>query len=301
MKLFLADGSPIGGSDLLSAIYRTDLVPVPVSLELVVKNTDALKNGLITGETLTTATGVPLTIVKSQVINTQSIKDGKRIGAIHVIAVLSGCEPLLGVASRATSLTNTSFNEIYRSLGAKVRLANDIKLAEFICLKGQLPTKRIALALQKEGAVMRYDMTSNKMTVTRIGDLFAGDGKLMDKSAVQLIEHPTTAKHDNTNYLSIDDNGSDIVGEANSGRHIGYYPRADARELNNLKRILMVKATLLRPFDESLNAGTLLTVGNEKYTILTSAHRFETGAMGGQAVMATRAWLAQIESSKGAL
>ena len=35
MNITLADGTTIGGSDLISAVYRTDLVPVPVTLELV--------------------------------------------------------------------------------------------------------------------------------------------------------------------------------------------------------------------------------------------------------------------------
>jgi hypothetical protein len=154
MNIQLADGSQIGGSDLVSAIYRTDLVPVPVTIELIVKADDRLHDLLVIGKTLFTPASISLTIVKSQVINEQSVKAGKRIAAIHVIAVLSGCEALLGVTKKAVSLTNTSFNEVYRALGAKVRIKRDIKIARFICLKGQMPTVAIALALQKEAAVI---------------------------------------------------------------------------------------------------------------------------------------------------
>lgn len=293
MNIQLEDGSQIGGGNLISAIYRTDLVPVPVTLELVVKADDRLHGLLLIDKTLTTPKGVSLTIVKSQVINEQSIKAGKRIAALHVIAVLSGCEALLGVTKKAVSLTNTSFNEVYRALGAKVRIKRDIKLASFVCLKGQMPTVAIAKALQKESAVICH--SEQGLSVIRLNELMNGAATLFDKSAVQWIDHPNAIRHGNINYLSIDDNGSDILGTARAERSIEYYPRADNRELQNLRRILITKATITRQLDDRLDAGKLLTVDDKTLVILTGAHRFESGALGGPAVMATKAWLAQVE------
>ena len=293
MNIQLEDGSSIGGGNLISAIYRTDLVPVPVTLELVVKADDRLHELLLVDKTLTTPKGVSLTIVKSQIINEQSIKAGKRIAALHVIAVLSGCEVLLGVTKKAVSLTNTSFNEVYRALGAKVRIKRDIKLASFVCLKGQMPTVAIAKALQKESAVICH--SEQGLSVIRLNELMIGEATLFDKSAVQWINHPNAIRHGNINYLSIDDNGSDILGTARSERSIEYYPRADTRELQNLRRILITKATITRQLDDRLGAGKLVVVDNKTLVILTGAHRFESGALGGPAVMATKAWLAQVE------
>ncbi|MGO3664797.1 hypothetical protein [Psychrobacter sp. AOP31-E1-50] len=293
MNIQLEDGNPIGGGNLISAIYRTDLVPVPVTLELVVKADDRLHELLLVDKTLATPKGVSLTIVKSQVINEQSIKAGKRIAALHVIAVLSGCEPLLGVTKKAVSLTNTSFNEVYRALGAKVRIKRDIKLASFVCLKGQMPTVAIAKALQKESAVICH--SEQGLSVIRLNELMNGEATLFDKSAVQWIDHPNAIRHGNINYLSIDDNGSDILGTARAERSIEYYPRADNRELQNLRRILITKATITRQLDDRLDAGKLVAVDDKTLVILTGAHRFESGALGGPAVMATKAWLAQVE------
>ena len=292
MNIQLKDGTQIG-NDLISAIYRTDLVPVPVTLELVVKADDRLHELLLVDKTLTTPKGVSLTIVKSQVINEQSIKAGKRIAALHVIAVLSGCEPLLGVTKKAISLENTSFNEVYRALGAKVRIKRDIKLASFICLKGQMPTVAIAKALQKESAVIFH--SEQGLSIIRLNELMIGDATLFDKSAVQWIDHPNAIRHGNINYLSIDDNGSEILGTARAERSIEYYPRADNRELQNLRRILITKATITRQLDDRLDAGKLITVDDKTLVSLTTAHRFDSGALGGPAVMATKAWLAQVE------
>lgn len=296
MNIQLEDGSTIGGEDLISAIYRTDFVPIPVTLEAVVKTDDRLTQLLTIGRQISTAKGVPLVIVKSQVINEQSIKAGRRIGAIHIIAVIAGCEALLGVTNKATSLENTSFNEVYRALGAKLRIKRDVKLSSFVCLKGQLPTALIAAALQKEAAVMCH--TDNGMAVIRLNELMSGDALLFDKSAVQWTENPNAVRHSNTNYLSIDDDGSTILGTARAERSIRYYPRADNRELQNLRRILITKATLTRQLDERLQAGRLIEVEERKLVVLTAAHRYDTGALGGQTVMATKAWLAQVEDTK---
>lgn len=293
MNIQLEDGSQIGGGNLISAIYRTDLVPVPVTLELVVKADDRLRDLFTIGRKMTTPKGVELVIVKSQIINEQSIKAGRRIAAIHIIAVLAGCEALLGVTNKAVSLKNTSFNEVYRALGAKIRIKRDIKLASFICLKGQLPTTPIALALQKEAAVIRFD--DDGVSVVRLNELMLGESVLFDKSAVQWIESPNAIKHNNTNYLSIDDNGSDILGTANAERSIQYYPRADTRELQNLRRILITKAQITRQLDDRLAAGKLITVDDQRLVVLTGANNYESGALGGRSVMATKAWLAQVE------
>ena len=293
MNIQLEDGSSIGGGDLISAIYRTDLVPVPVTLELVVKADDRLRELLVISKELLTPKGIRLEIVKSQVINEQSIKAGRRIGAIHIIAVLAGCAPLLGVTKKAVSLENTSFNEVYRALGASIRIKRDIKLASFTCLKGQMPTVPIALALQKEAAVICY--TEQGLSVIRLNDLMTGETTLFDKSAVQFIEHPNAISHGNVNYFSIDDNGTDILGSARAQRSIQYYPRADDRELQNLRRILITKATITRQLDERLQAGLGVKVEEARFTVLTSAHRYDSGALGGPSITATKAWLAQLQ------
>jgi len=296
MNILLSDGGGIPASGLISVIYRSDLVPVPISLELVVKADDRLQKLLSVSSLLTLPSGAVVTVVKSQVINEQSIKMGRRIAAIHVIAVLAGCEALLSVAPRAIELKGTSFNEVYRALGAKIRIKRDIKLARFVCLKGQSPTAAIAMALQKEAAVMVYQ--NSGLNVTRLNELFVGDTILFDKSAVQWVENPNLIHHDNTNYLSIDDNGTDILGSARANRTVRYFPRADNRELQNLRRVLITKATINRPLDDRLEAGRLVTVEDKKLAILTAAHRYDSGALGGQAITASKAWLAQIEESR---
>lgn len=281
------------GSDLLSAILRHDLVPIPVSLEITCRATDELVQLLTIGKTLTLANGVALTIVKSQHFANHVIKDGKRTGSIAVIAILQGCESLVNVANKAVIHENVSFGEIYRSLGARLKVNGDIKVNSFVCLKGQLPTTRIALALQKEGAVVCYDLKSQSIHIKRLQDLFVGDAINYDPSNVQWLSSTQSDTLYNTYYLSLD-NTSSVVGQVNAGKNIDYIPRTDNRELQNLRRILITKGVIIRSIDERLSAGSLLSIDEQKYVVLTHAIRFDTGSMGGGAVMASKAWIAQI-------
>nr|WP_241879626.1 hypothetical protein [Psychrobacter sp. PraFG1]UNK06452.1 hypothetical protein MN210_08135 [Psychrobacter sp. PraFG1] len=38
--------------------------------------------------------------------------------------------------------------------------------------------------------------------------------------------------------------------------------------------------------------------GQDSLVVLTAAHRYDTGALGGRPIMATQAWLAQLEGEK---
>ena len=149
MLIYLDNNQQISGSDLLSAILRYDLVPIPVTLELTVNATDMLKNELVVGKSLLLANGVELAIVKVQAFNNNAIKEGKRLGALAVIAVIAGCEPLLAVTKKATIRDSVNLSEIYRSLGAKARFLSDIKINRFyrlfICI--YMPSYRFMRAI----------------------------------------------------------------------------------------------------------------------------------------------------------
>lgn len=294
MIIHLENGNQIQGVDLLSVILRHDLVPIPLSLELTAHASDELRVFLQQGKNLTLGNGCELAIVKSQTFKTQLVRDGKRNDAIAIVAVLAGCESLVNATKKATILESVSFGEIYRSLGARVRFNSDIKVNNFACLKGMMPTKRIALALQKEGAVIVYDLNARAWNVVRLQDLFKGEATLYDPSAVHFYEHSQSQTLLNTNYLSIDEDGSQVLGQVGDIKSIDYMPRCDNRELQNLKRILITKGVIMRPLDDRLSAGKLLSIGDKQYTVLTHAIRFDTGSFGGQTAMASKAWIAQM-------
>ena len=68
MLIQINDSAVIAQAFILSAILRTDLVPVPVSLELELKYDDGLAKELIEGTTLYVGSkAIPLQIVKSEI------------------------------------------------------------------------------------------------------------------------------------------------------------------------------------------------------------------------------------------
>jgi hypothetical protein len=157
----LATNKIISASELMIATLRTDLVPVPVSIEFSVKYTKELNDQLVDGaEIIVNDIPYPFEIVYSHPVKSQTIKDNSRIGAISCIAVFKGCKKILEQAKKAVILEQTSFNAAYRACGASnIRLGDDIPLPEFICLNGTLISERIALYLQQEAAVICFKET----------------------------------------------------------------------------------------------------------------------------------------------
>ncbi len=294
MIIYLENGNQIAGADLLSAILRHDLVPIPLSLEMTAHASDELKTYLQQGKKLTLGNGAEVVIVKSQAFKSQLVRDGRRSEAMAIVAVLSGCESLINATKKAVVHDAVTFSEIYRSLGAKVRFNTDVKVNSFACLKGLMPTKRIALALQKEAATIVYDIEARVFNVVRLQDLFKNEAALYDPSNVHFFDHSQANTLLNTNYLSVDEDGTQILGQAGEFKNIDYMPRCDSRKLLNLKRILITKGVIMRPMDDRLSAGKILLINEQKYVVLTNATRFDTGSFGGQAVMASKAWLAQM-------
>ena len=150
------------------------------------------------------------------------------------------------------------------------------------------------MALQKEAATIVYDIEARVFNVVRLQDLFKNEAALYDPSNVHFFDHSQANTLLNTNYLSVDEDGTQILGQAGEFKNIDYMPRCDSRELLNLKRILITKGVIMRPMDDRLSAGKILLINEQKYVVLTNATRFDTGSFGGQAVMASKAWIAQM-------
>ena len=287
----------ISASELMLATLRTDLVPVPVSLEFSVKANRELEEQLKPGaEILVGDISHPLEIVLVQPVKSQTIKDDRRIGAISCIAVLSGCKKLLTHAERAAILEQTSFNSAIRACGAKnIRLGDDLPLPEFICLKGRLPTVRLALYLQQEAAVICF--RDNKLNVLKLDSLFKQDPVLkLDFSEVSWLNSNQKEKLQKSSYVSVDQDGSTVIGDdtTTAGQAVIQRAGLDARQLKNLEKVLIPRGTIERPLNMELMAGSVVEISQNKYVILTAAHQVETGAVGGNVGSITKLWLASL-------
>lgn len=291
MRITFEDGASVASQDLLSVRLRTDLVPVPVSLELVVQRNAELASRLVDQAKLWLG-DMPLTIVKTEDYRSQLLRDGMAIGGIKVIAVLQGCESLLYPASRAVILSATSFAEVYRACGATVTFAEDVPLPDFVCLKGQIPTMGIARCLQQEAACLRY--TEQGLSVVRLSQLFQGEPiAAFDPSDVTWISNQAVVSASIPKTVSIASDGSSVVqADGNDSRSVIYRARLDHRQIQNLRTVLVTHATLQRPLNPDWQSGRWVQVGDRRLVILTALQRIDTAAMGGNAVFASKLWLA---------
>lgn len=288
MNIYTDDNTPIGNR-LISAILRYDLVPVPVSLEAVIQSDGAIADKLTTGRRLRLENGISLTIVHARQETNPVIKDGKMMSSVFITAVLSGLVPLLDNTKRAVELGHTSIGQVYRALGAGVPFGADFGVKSFVCLAGQMPTQRIALALQKEAGVVRYK--DGRLHAVTIDNLFKQPPHILADTAVQWIDN-TQNTSQTPNYYSIGDDGSAILGRSVGGR-VGYLPDCDDRQLHNLKKVLVCRGVLYRAMVD-IPAGDVVQIDNKPYVVLTHALRIDTASVGGSPAMLSKLWLATL-------
>lgn len=288
MNLYTNNNTPIG-SHLVSAILRHDLVPIPVSLECVIQADGELMSYLMVGQTLHLENGMSLTIVQSRQETNPVIKDAKMMNHVFITAVLSSLACLLDNTRRALVLHATSIGQIYRSLGADVSFGSDIAVKDFVCLAGQMPTNRIAVALQKEAGVVRYK--DGKLHALSIDGLFRQEAHtLVDTSVLWFDNNQNNTQ--TPNYYSIDEHDGKELGQGMGGT-VGYLPGCDERQLNNLKKVLVCRGVLSRAV-VNIPAGDVVDVGGKKYIVLTSAIRIDTASVGGTPATLGKLWLATL-------
>lgn len=290
----LASGESILASDLLSATFRTDCVPVPVTLEITVRMTDELKAALVEGAVLLVGDEyIPVEIIKTQQVETQTIKNDERVGGIACICILTGCNALIKPTNKAVILTDTTVSEVYRACGAKTLFGKDIPLPEFVCLRGRIPSLEIAKYLQQEAAIVYYQ--NGRMHANRVEQILQEDAiNRFDPSALQWVTNPLTTEFSLPSLITIANDGTTIDGEVSDFKPIGYMPRLDSRRLRNMEKVLITQASMMRPLDMNMQAADLASVNQQKYLFLTTAHRFDSGALGGASTQMTKVWFANL-------
>lgn len=291
-----ATGQMILGSDLLSATLRLDCVPVPATIELTVQSTPELDAALVVGAELLVGTAaLSITLVKVQPIKSQMIKDGRRIGGIACVGVLSGCQRLIEPTNKAIILSNASIIGAMRSCGARIASSgDDIALSKFVCLKGQIPTVEIAKRLQQEAAIVR--LKDGKLTVAKIDTLLKADPVAKyDPSAVSWVESPAVQNLNTASFVSVAADGSTIEGgDGLSNRPLSYMPQMDSRQIRNMEKVLIHRGSITRPLGMQVQSGDTVLVGDRVLVALTVAHKVDTGALGGNSVAATKIWLSSL-------
>jgi hypothetical protein len=296
--LFLSNGRQIRGDLIDQAILRSDLSPIPVTLEADIRaGDDDFEARLQEGQLLKTVSGDEFYIIKSERTSSRASLGDKELAGFRITALLNCCLSVAYVRSRAIIKENATLSAIYRAAGASVpSIQSDFPVPRFYCPIGQTPTFHIARVLQEEGGVVRWK--NSKLQFIRLQGIL--DGKVvrtLPETAALDVNTGFLERHEVPWFFSLDEAGGFVFGNRDKPRSVQFSPFKNVQRLRNLTRCLIHRKTAKILYDINICAGDVIAfTGGTKYAVITAAHVFKSGSTDGGATEAfTRLWLGEVE------
>ena len=287
-------GKLVRGDLIVSAVIRSTLEPIPLTLEctLRVDDSTAVKEGdtVIAGRD-----NVEFQVIKTHDNNNVSAVQGTRPYATSsFIAAIKTCAGVCFQRQTAVIMSSTSLSAIYRACGAGVQVNADFAIDRFACYTGSVPSFAIAQVLHEEGGVVFW--TGQQLKFIRLDDL-------MKQTPVKKLVTDTTTdlqssflqRHEVPFFYSTDDTGNFAFGNRTKTRAAFYMPRQDARTLANMTKVLIMRKQFKSPYAPAINAGQVITVVDTPFAIVTAAHVYQTGTDGSGANAYSKLWLGSLQ------
>lgn len=285
-------------SDLVkSTILRSDLSPVPATLEAEIRADYELRTHIKEGVTVS-ANGTVFRIIKAVLESGLESQGSRDTSMIKIIALLDACHKIAFVRGlgKAVIKENANMIDIYRSSGASLNaIDNDFQIPRFCCLSGQAPSYHIARAMQEEGGVVSWKR--GKMRFFRLPDLFKQEPRLtLPDNADENIQSEFLARHDVPGFFSVTPTGAFVHGNNEKERTIQYMPFMNEQRLRNMTRCLVLRKIAKIGIAQEIYAGDLIDIsGGQPLVVITAAHAFESGIDGEAPSEYTRLWLGGME------
>lgn len=301
MILYLNNEQQIRGDLVKSAVLRSDMAPVPITLEAEIRVDEDMAKRLAEGEIIVVGgnayeAGDRLKIIKSVAVNNRSVQGEREMSAVQITAILDVCHSIAFVRSRAIIKEDAALSAIYRAAGASLKAIDaDFPVPRFTCLIGDTPSFHIARVLQEEGGVVRWK--KGRLKFFRLPDLFRQEFTMnLPDNASDDIDSGFLERHEVPWFFSTDDSGAHVFGNQNKARSTRFAPFKDAQRLRNMSRCLVRrKVTKIHPAMQ-IAAGDLINfVGGEPLCVVTVAHVFESGTDGSGNNQYTRLWMGKLE------
>lgn len=295
MILFLSNGKQIRGDVIKSAVLRSDLAPIPLTLEAEVRADADMVRLLAEGQTIT-AGADKLYIVKSVTGIDRAYQGQRELAATRITALLEPCHRVGFVRTTAIVKEDATLSAIYRAAGATIKAIDaDFPVPRFTCLVGGTPTFPIARALQEEGGVVRWK--GSRLKYVRLADLFAQKPVIdVPDDAADDVDSGFTERHMVPWFFSLDPRGEMVFGNREKGRSVQFSPFTDPGRLRALTRCLVRRKVSKLSYAPNILAGDLVNfIGGTKLAVITAAHVFESGTDGSGSNQYTRLWLGSLE------
>lgn len=301
MILYLNSGEQIRGDIIKSAIIRSDMSPVPVTLEAEIRADEDMAKKLAEGEIITAggssaSSGDALRIIKSVLVKNRFVQGSREMDSIQVTAMLDACHGVAFVRSRAIIKEKVVLSAIYRASGATVKAVDaDFPVPRFYCPIGDTPSFHIARALQEEGGIVRWK--DGRLKFFRLPDLFKQDPIMnLPENASDYINSGFIERHEVPWFYSLDDTGGFVLGDQRKPRSVRYAPFMNSQRLRNMSRCLVQRKISNINLSAGIDAGDLINfTGGDQLCVITAAHVFFSGTDGGRNIQYTRLWLGSLE------
>lgn len=278
MNVYLReDGDQLPGDVVQRWTQRSDLAPVPRTLEMTLRITGDIQDRLKVGANLWTGREMlKYQIVKTGRAEPTGVIQGKeQLQAMTVTALLSSFAQIAYRRPTAVISEGSSLGELFRACGASVNIADDFAVQRFACMRGQVPSYALAVALQEASAVLV--LRNKRLSAVRIKDLFAQQpidavGQADTSASVQ---SEFLERHEIPAYLSTADDASFVMGAFEEPRNTVYWPRSDENTLRNMSRVLVTRKILPSAMCQEVIAGDLITIDGQNLVVMTAVHDFE--------------------------
>lgn len=286
--------TPLRGDLLVRSVFRSDLTPIPQSIEFEVRDTvdsAKIKTGAIVrfGHDLT-----EFVIVKESAGGDDGRTQGDRtLTGRQFVALLASCAPVSNSLQRSVVRYGSSLGDIYRACGAQVRIDSDFPVSVFACYKGMVPTFEIAKALHEDAGALVIN--KGRVSFLRLSDMAAIPAVMtLQEESAAAIHSEFLERHLVPFAFTTNAAGAFETGRSESGRGVVYRPRSSARILNNLSTALITRRKLHIAYAPSILAGMRVDIAKKPYTVITAAHVFEAGGDGAEGEQSTRLWLGEV-------
>ena len=296
MKVITEKGKEIRGDLLKSVVLRSDLSPVPATLEMEIRVDDDLKKQLGEGSTIIVNDDAYRIVKPSSGMGRFSQGDHDT-SMLKIIAMLDACHPITFVRQQAIIKDNATMTEIYRASGATISgVDGDFKSGRFVVMVGEAPVYMIARILQEEGGVVRWKR--GKLQFFRNGDLFK------QKAAIQIpdnssenIKSAFLTRHQIPSFYSLDSSGNFVYGNREKARSAMFVPNKNRMQLENMSKVLIRRKVSKMALNETLFAGDLIDIANGSPLVVeTVAHVFESNTDNQTGSnQYTKLWLSSLE------
>jgi hypothetical protein len=283
---------PLRGDLIISAVLRSDLTPVPASVELELRQSNEAAAALVEGNTVRVGPdGAEFTLVKVHAgEKSGAIQGDREVFSIKAVGLLKSCASIAQPLRRPVIMEGQTLGAIYRACGAQVRIESDFQVGTFACFAGMTPSFMIARVLQEEGGVLVHQ--SGRVQFRRLKELMEAPAKsVMLQEAGAILSSEFLVRHAVPAVISTDPSGAAVRGSAASGHGFTYRPRADLRIANNMGLALMQRRRVDSGFSPERAAGDRIDIAGKAHVIITAAHVHE--AEGG--AQFSRFWLGELQ------